>query len=255
SPENYARLERALLQYHPPDEIACCKVGLQAHAGGKYQYLPNEYGLSQHALLPALTQDRRAREVINAIGQLQEKYRKPAEALEGAHEPKGGWVTSPVASRVASLSDAAWLKLLSKDPTSKRFRERWFRDHVLESSPEMFARDLWHQAEREPARFARLALTLPRDVPPVYWGSLLRALRLTQPSDDKETGWEPASEDECKAVLERVGYLADREVGVAFCNLVAMRPQSARSPTILQALCRYATEHPDPEYDGCVLLS
>lgn len=253
SPEKFAQMERALLRYHSPDEVAAFKFNLEAYAGGKGQYRANEYDLSQHALLPALPLARRSRDVANAIGQLQQKYPKSAESMECAHEPKGGWVTSPVSSRAARLSDAAWLQLITKDPDSRGFRERWFPDHMLESSPDMFGRDLWHQAERQPARFAALALKLPQGIPAVYWGSLLRALRLTQPPDEKLTDWEPATEEQCRAVLDRVGYHPDREVGVAFCNLVAMRPKCGPSPSTLQALCRYATEHPDPQHDGCVL--
>lgn len=172
---------------------------------------------------------------------------------EADAHPKGGFVTSPVASRSARISDTAWIKLISKDPKSTRFRERWFRNHVLESSPAMFARDLWQQAERQPARFAEIAMRLPSDAPAAYWASILRALRMTRPSDEKNTEWEAATDDQCRSVLERVGFHNDREVGIAFCNCVAMRPRGGTTATIIAAVCQYSTEHPDPDHDGCIM--
>jgi hypothetical protein len=158
-----------------------------------------------------------------------------------------------MASNVGNLSDAAWLGLLTKDPKSARFRERWMRDRVIESSPRMFAGDLLHQAERDPARFAALAMNVPNDVPPAYWSSFLHCLRLTSPPDNSQSDWEAATDEQCRSVLEHIGYHCDREVAIPFCICVAARPRCGRSPTILAALCRYATEHPDPEFDGCFM--
>jgi hypothetical protein len=213
SPGTYARLESVLLRYYPPDEVGDFKDALRFYSGGERQYSANRYGSAQHLLLPAVPSARRTQRVVNAIGQLHEKYAGlAAETADGG--AMGGQVMSPVSSRGARLSDEAWLQLISRNPKSERFRQRWFRDHVLESSREMFARDLWQQAEREPGRFAALALKVPNDVPGVYWGSLLRASRLTRAPDEKLTDWEPASDEQCRAVLERVGYHMDREVGL-----------------------------------------
>jgi hypothetical protein len=249
----YERLEKSIRRHHPFYELEDAKYRLRCYQGGQRQYSANKYGLAQHSLLGALPVTRRSIEVVNTIGQLQRKYVRTAEEMEADEQPQGGWMSSPVTAHAARLSDKAWLQIITKDPRTVESRRRWFRDHALESSPEMFSRDLRHQAQLQPSRFAALAMKIPLNVHADYWASLLHCLGLTRPPDDKLSDWAPATEEQCRSVLERIGYHPDRDVGVAFCNCVAMRPRCGTTSAVLATLCRYATEHPDPDHDGCVL--
>lgn len=254
STEVYGRLERALLSYYPRTERERYQRRLESYGGGRGHYRANHYGLLQHALLAALPTNRRSSIVVNVIGQFWEKFKRPAEEIEGDDGPKGGFVTSPISSHPERLSDNAWLQLMSSMKCEPRFEHaRWFDGHVLESSPEQFSHDLRRQAEREPQRFAALALRVPLDALPCYWAALLDALRLTKPPDQAPDSWQPASHAQCHAVLGRVRYQEHREIALSFCRCIDERPDCGWPLEIVQTLCRYAGDHPDPGDDGQVM--
>src|SRR5437899_2936210 len=111
SDDVYWQLETKLLSYFPPVEREHFQFRLRSH--GMYPSRANDFGFLQHHLLPALPVRRRSPVVVNAIGQLLEKFKRAAEEIDEDMEPKGGLVTSPIAPRRTALSDQAWLRLIT----------------------------------------------------------------------------------------------------------------------------------------------
>jgi hypothetical protein len=244
----YLGLEVALLSGDPAREIEHLKERLRAHLVGR-----SKVGFLRHALLPALPECRRSLFVINAIGQLQEKFRKPAEDTD-QDSGSGGVVVSPITGRSARLSDRAWLRLIaSGDACAPHEHRRYKKEHVVESSPGMFARDLGQQAELDPARFANLARQIPPDASPMYWSAILHAIALTKPPDPARSSWQEATGEQCCAVLRRVGYSEDRDVAVAYARCVRARHEFAWPDDIVAVICRIASAHSDPHVDEQVI--
>ncbi len=251
SAERYRELERLLLAYYPDKERKQYRHDLERYRGGGRYYRANTYGFIQHALLPALPNSRRSCRVTNALGQLLEKYKRTAEELEGGRESHGGAVRSPIASHKERLTDEAWLKLMGRKPDARKAgRIQFLSDAVIESTPEEFSRDLETQAARNPQRFAALALRVPLDADPCYWAAFLHGLRFVRSPEQTATDWKPATDEQCHAILMRIGYRAHSEVGRAWCRCAEARGDINWRPEVVQLITRYATEHPDPQADG-----
>jgi len=246
----YGQLENQVLSLRPVTEEEDFKQLLKAH-----MFARSPIGKLQHAILPALPPRRRSPAIANAIGQLGEKFKRTAEEIEGDADPKGGIVISPISARQARLSDRAWLRLIGAGSQSAAPPIFRFRNHgTIESSPQQFARDLGWQAERQPARFATLALKIPRQAPSVYWVSLLNAFRLIEPPQQDMDSWEPANDEQCCEVMRWIGYPADRDVAIAFCHCIEARKEFVWPPDIINILCQVASEHPHPQADNAVIL-
>jgi hypothetical protein len=84
---------------------------------------------------------------------------------------------SPVHRYAHSLSDKTWLRIvnISYDESRTHFG-KYFDDHVVDTSPYAFASDLSSVAEKDPERFAKLALQFSEEVYPGYISAILRAL-------------------------------------------------------------------------------
>jgi hypothetical protein len=240
----YQRLEAALMSGDPAGEQEQFKYSLRAHVGR------SRIGFLRHALLPALPVSRRSPSIINAIGQLQEKFQRPADEVDRETSKQGGPVVSPITERPGHLSDRAWLQLItSRDSRPRHQRHRFMRTHVIESSPEMFARDLRHQASLEPVRFANLALRVPLDASPPFWTALMHSLALTEPPDQAISSWQPATAAQCCEVLRHVGFSQDRDVAMEFARCVGARQDCSWPDDIVSVVCRIASEHTHPEGD------
>jgi hypothetical protein len=245
----YPRLESALMHGDPAGEQEDFKNMLRGGLPG-----PSRIGFLRHALLPALPQSRRSACVTNALGQLQAKFRHPAEEIDPQPATRGGFVTSPIAPRAVRLRDGAWLRLITSPQARSRYYNRRFtRAHVVESSPEMFARDLGRQAGLEPVRFAKLALRMSPCAPLLYWTGLLHSLALTTPPDQATEGWRPATDAQCCDVLRRLGFPQDRDVAMAVARCVRARHDYHWPDDIVATTCRIASEHTDPERDHAVI--
>jgi hypothetical protein len=107
-------------------------------------------------------------------------------------------------------------------------------------------------AKREPGRFARLAVRIPKGSFPGYLSHIVDALSLCDPPDTvKETAssWEQATASEIEAVLDHVGYSEDRNQAMSYCRLIRTRADIDWSESALRQLARYAIEHPHPDRD------
>lgn len=248
----YARLETVLLShYSAPERLRFRHRIGDGVTSGLRRY---DFGYIQHALLPALPEGRRSLAVVNATGQLQQKFTRPAEEMEGDDGPRGGTVTSPIGPRKSVLSDGAWLRLMqSKMPNAGIASRRYYRDHVIESSHEEFSRDFSAQAARQPRRFAALVHRIPPKANPSYLAALLDALRLTQPPSQTAEDWQSATDTQRCDVLRHIGYNGNAEIAMAYCRCVAAHADVRWPEEIVGTVARIAREHPDPREDGQVV--
>jgi hypothetical protein len=84
---------------------------------------------------------------------------------------------------------------------------------------------------------------------PVYWSALLHPLALMKPPQEAPSGWQPATDAQCREVLRRVGFPHDPDVAMAFARCVAARREYPWPDDIVSVACRIASEHPHPEAD------
>jgi hypothetical protein len=245
----YQQLELELMSGDPAREQEHLKNMLRSHLIGR-----SKIGFLRHALLPALPESRRSLAIVNAIGQLKEKFRQPADELDRDMSGRGGLVISPITPRSARLSDSAWLRLItSPDAPPQHKHRRYKQSHVIESSPEMFARDLGQQADQEPVRFANLARRVPPDASQRFWCAFLQSLALTQPPDQATRSWQAATDEQCRDVLGRVGFSADPGVAMAFARCIRARHMYPWPDDLVSILCRIASNHSHPQEDNAVI--
>jgi hypothetical protein len=151
-------LESTILQYVSPVE--------KTSTGFRY------YGLARFNLLAAIPAERRSHRVVIAFRELERKFGQPSGEPEGV---RGGIVGSPIPEgKLGKMDDEAILAAISHFSTNERPRD--YRDFLKGGSTQL-AQTIGAMAAKEPYRFAQLALKLPQNTSPEYWGEFLRMLQ------------------------------------------------------------------------------
>lgn len=258
SDQVYCELERVLLDCHPQDEW---KSIFRRHQHIKCGWCqdygqPNLYGMANYFLLTALPRNRMSRSARAACGVAREKF---SHLFPGYFDRRcrstGGLVRSPIPpDRLHLVSDGVWLDII-KRYTGRREADRDWKqiddDTVAESSVETFSRDLGVIAKRQPRRFVRLALKIPKDTSPCYLSEIMRALEATSPPEDatdqESVAWETVLASEIEAVFKHARHHGHPGLEHSLCTIVRNRPDAGWSDWILDEVCRLATSHPDPK--------
>ena len=243
----YARLERALLRYHDPAERRSVERQLRCVREG-WPLTPNECGLAQHALLPCLPDGRLGDAARSEMGTVARKFGRPAAEADPDRWGLPRAAVWPIpADRAARFSDAGWLGIITGAATTggRRCRRRT-GESMGETPAAGFARLLGDRAQRDPWRFAALALRIPTAVDPAYLAAVLHGVAATGPPPGQPGAWQSAADGQVTAVIEHIGYRPDREVGNGLCWLIRQRPGAVTTSRCVDVLCRYATEHPHP---------
>jgi hypothetical protein len=158
SDENRARLQETLLKYTPHFE--------QTKRGTRRQ------GLARYELLSAIPIELLGPQPKRHLQELERKFRTPPE------EPRGivsRWVHSPIPERAADkMSDEQWLGAINKYNSDSR--EYSYSDHFKGGASE-WAVMLKGSVEKDPNRFANLALRLPAGTNPVYYDQILAGMK------------------------------------------------------------------------------
>jgi hypothetical protein len=252
SPTAYTRLERTILGYHEADERRSMEWQLRSVREGWLR--ANDYGLSQHALLPCLPDGRVSDAARSEIGVLDRKFGRPAAECDVDRRGRIRSIVGPLApDRSARITDRGWLRIIAGVNQVLGHRDV-DDDTVADTGSEGFARSFGEQARREPGRFARLALAIPAGANPAYLAGVLHAAAATSPPTTDATDWRPASDDEVRILVEHVGYRENERIAAGMCWLMRQRHASLTTPQCLDLLCRYATDHPHPAA-GWVLSS
>ena len=271
-------LQLEIENYKDPQAVENYKWYLKNKYFRRWHYFCNEIGLAQYVLFSAIPSTLR-----NGIAQrrVNEGHAKFGSLPKSRKSRGAGFVQSSIPKdRLSLLTDKQWLKIVKRD-WSKR-GGRWPRKDgiIREASHESFSRAMGDQAEREPRRFADLALNLPSGFGDVYLSSILWSLQKQQPPKNKEgkdlEGWERPTHDQAIAVLQHVGFRMEGDFGRGFCNIISSYDDIRWPDDILENLKKYALDHPDPkegryaissskdvegervslpDYDGCAINS
>jgi len=252
SEELFQQLEKAILNYHEPDEKRNAQYCFSTWKRG---YFDHYWGKAQYFLLPALPA---ARVKPSTTALIQVLHRKFAEYSEDRFlrngRSKGGMIDSKLSSNLEKISNRAWLDIVRNSKVKNPNNREWIQiepDRVLETSVRQFSNSLETIAKRFPERFARLALQFPADIDPAYISAILEGCRQKTPDsnlpDKAKKTWEPANIRSIEALLERFQAGNDRETAASFCRLIYQRSEENWSDATLERLVHYAKNHPDPE--------
>jgi hypothetical protein len=217
SPASLAQLEKTILEY-----------------SSAFERTPDGYKRAGHArftLLSAIPSELRSKSANARYEELERKFRTPDEAPRGI---TGGWVGSPIESKAADrMTDEQWLRAMAKYRSEHRDFTRV--DDSLRGGALELARQLQTYVEKEPDRFARLALRFPAETNAAYFDHVLCGLeKATIPTD-------------LKLAVCRKAYADCREKcggGIAKLLGTVDEPLPDDAVAMLEWL---ATQHPDPD--------
>ncbi len=152
------RLEAAVTNYVPSFE--------KESFGYKYR------GHAKFNLLAMIPVSRRSAKAKGMFQELERKFKTPQCEPEGA---RGGWVGSPIPDDgLSKMDDDATLAAIDHFSTSTRPRNP--HDFLRGGSLEL-ARAIANLAQKDPSRFAAIALRLPTKTHPDFFAELLRTFK------------------------------------------------------------------------------
>ena len=260
----YRELERVLLDYHPKDEWESV---LDRHECIKRGYCqnysqPNLYGMAHFFLLTALPPSRLSEFAMRARGVAIEKFTNAfSHCFDQRSQSRSGMVVSPIPrGRLKLVSDCVWLQIIRRYRTERDSDRSWRQvaGNLAESSVETFGRDIGIMAARQPGRFARLALRIPRQTSAYYLCQIMQGLEATSPPDDvtdpELAAWKPARADEVEAVFRHAQNVGHTGLEHSLCRIVRDRPEAGWSTWILDQVCRLAESHADPKAHELVFV-
>ena len=209
---------------------------------------PSCLGETAYHLLPCLPRGQISPSAERRFMELQRKFAEVSDLyFTGWGKVQAGTVGSPLRQeRLNELSDSTWLEIIRRNtspPSNVRWTHRYREGRFEESSPRAFASDLQAATTREPGRFARLLLRFPSGTNPLYFGAVVRGLRL-------QARTKPPAEDatlhELETVLALPPVRSDPSLAGDVAWLLESRAGLAWSAATLALLARISVEDPDP---------
>ena len=164
-PELQARLEASILAYLSPFE--------KASYGYKY------HGSTRFNMLSAIPENLRSEQATRAYQELERKFGEPMGEPEGS---RSGWVASPISDdQLARMNDDAILAAIEHFTKSSRPASQF---DFLRGGKLELARAIGRLAEKDPVRFAKIALKMSSDADPYFPAELLRVFQKATLDDD-----------------------------------------------------------------------
>ena len=173
--ELFRQLEEKIYNFPPSKNIEEIKKLFKLTTkGANVSY----WGELQYFLLPTLDKHRISTKSKQLIGVLDRKFSSyiGSDFCEN-YMPIGGFITSPLPKN-HKLSNKAWRKIVlsSKIPIKINRLVQITDDLASEASIRQFSRSLMESVTKEPYRFAKFALTLPRNIDPQYINAIFNGL-------------------------------------------------------------------------------
>ena len=243
----YEKLESVILNYHARYERQSFDCQLNDTRNNIY-HLGNNWGEAQNHLLDALPVNRMSDTAKHRAAGWRRKFGDPSQKKPTSMHGSGGRVTSPIhPDRLHLVSDKDWLSIIESEwpeHDGRRWREHG-RGLVGEASLRQFAEAFGNTAEKNPKRFARLALKIPPSSKPEYFTALLRAFE--KRSNDKNlSGGDTPTPQELEAIIFHVGDCRDGEYVISLCRLIQEREAAPWTNELISCLLNYI-DHPDPQ--------
>jgi hypothetical protein len=212
------RLETVLLTYSTPWE--------RSALGHK------EFGYAQFILLGGIAEHQRSHAAAKRIAEWQRKFR-----VERASEPKGiqgGFVPSPIPEESADkMTDQQWRRAIQRYADDERH-------DFLKGGPRQLASVLERLTAVQPARFAKLALTLPDGTNSAYFESILRGVA---------AGEEDVSISVVGQLMMRCHRFPNRILGRWIAYPLRQHADRPIPHELLEIVAWYAIWDPDPATD------
>ena len=212
---NLERLEEAILSYVRPHE--------RTRDGFRHM------GRSCFDLLSAFPPERRSPHANARFQELERKFGKQ----QG--EPRGivvGRVESPIEKKATDvMTDGQWLNAIRKYPSEDRM---FLSGNALTGGAEELAQVLGDRVKEEPERFARLSLSFPADVNPVYLERVLSALKDAPIASDLKL-------QVCRKAFAESHGVCGKSIADVLGNI-----EDQLSDDAVRMLDWLATEHEDP---------
>ncbi|BFL71013.1 hypothetical protein SKB0120_20750 [Moraxella osloensis] len=245
SDSNFEELENNIIEIgvsRPIDEIKYC---LQVRK--EYGYFGKSYwGEAQYFLLPALSKSRRSQKTEKLITVL---YRRFDDVKADLYFRSGVGLVHTVVSPIEkpnSLSNNAWKKLIlaPEEKMQRKFGKK--DDDYTESTVYTFSMNLSTATKNEPERFARLALTLPKDIRQEYITQFYYSLRADEKDVQEEyrENWQPCPVNLVYEVIEHFGVNGDKN---ALPWLIAENIKLLEIPELFEKIKDMALYAKDPE--------
>ncbi len=224
SSESRARLEKTILEYSPTFE--------RTVVGRKLA------GRSRFTLLSAIPDNLRSTSANARYEELERKFKAPDTAPKGI---TGGRVGSPIeAEATEKMTDEQWLSAMAKYRGEHRFT---VVDDSLKGGARELARVLQSHVEKEPERFARLALRFSADTHYAYLYHVLSGLKEASLASDLKL-------DVC-----RKAYADCRDkCGGAIAGVLGEFEDPLPDDAVAM-LNWLATEHPDPAQEHWQIMA
>ena len=215
----------------------------------RHGYFDSSYwGEAQYFLLKKLDVNRVSEESIDLNNVLERRFEKfnTRNFFSGNSVGMASAVTSPL-PEPNTLSDRAWMKLiLTPDEKLNSTKRQWKGLIGKESSTWAFATSLSTAVKNEPERFARLALTLPKDINKEFIESICYGLADDNSSNLAEgfkENWQPCPLDLRYEVIRHFG---DFDESQALTRLLADTPKIINYSDMLDKLIDIALHSSNP---------
>ena len=145
------------------------------------------WGMLQKELLPHMDPSRLSKESKDLLRVLDrnEWIRVPFYNC-GISSMGAGGVASPVDQKLSLISDSTWLRIIATpvEKMGNHFSHIKIDGNYIEANHRSFANSLSREAQREPERFAELALRFPEGCPDEYITGVLNAIHRPDDSAD-----------------------------------------------------------------------
>ena len=221
SNQSLLALEIALLSYYTDYEKS-------ARSYSRRNYQGNRFGYSQFTILCGIDKNRQSLLVKKRLQEWQRKFNK-----DTPEPPQGiivGWITSPIKKQdIDRMADQHWLQAIKRYDSSNKL-------HNYKDGAELLSRDLESQTKIQPERFARLALTFPRETHHDYFNAVIRGLN--------------EATIDLALLIEFCCYcheLPNKPCGRSLPRLIAKYKEQALPDSLLDIVTWYALHDPDPD--------
>ena len=194
------------------------------------EFRHNSIGYAAFHLLSVIPRELRSNRANRHFGEWERRFGRPNAEPRGI---VGGAVRSPIGeTATAAMTDNQWHRAIQKH--RENMPERSGSDFLIGGAYQL-SQLLEARAKEEPDRFARLTLTLPSDVNPVYIDQVLSALRDATVDTEVKLGV-------CRKAYDEFRQYCGKSIADVLGNIDDPLPQDA-----LDMLHWLGTEHGDPE--------
>ncbi|MDN3442418.1 hypothetical protein QL898_12320 [Psychrobacter sp. APC 3279] len=206
------------------------------------------WGEAQYFLLNKLDDNRISKKSIDLYNVLQRRFKGCSDTYFYSYDSSyGGAVVSPI-PQANKLSDRAWTKLIltNEERFSTWKMKPLDRGNITESSIRAFSNSLSTAVKNEPERFAKLSLTLPKNINEKFIENIYYGLADNNSSnlaEDFKESWQPCLLDlRYKVIRHFEGF----DESQALTRLLTDTPKIIDHPDMLDKLIDIALHSSNP---------